>query len=806
MDEIVTSGIAFVFLAASGILILRASALAGEARACLFAVAACVPVCLPHCLAWVRNAFGRGVPPADMSGVWTVLVLSLLVMAMAVSSSTPFRARLQERLRNRRPCPEDRPLSSTQFEVSFPGQRKAEPDAEAFRNPAPAQQTACKEAPPQDFLGGCARFVELFPEAAFAVDLTGRVIAWNRAIEALTGVEKAQVLGRSGYAYSLPFYGDHRPVLIDLVRGADPVFEQQYDLIAKEGESLTAERYAPLLHDGGGAHLRATAYPLLENDGSIVGAVEFIRDITERKNAGPALKGREDRYRAIFEASRDPICITGRDCRLVEVNRSAQDLFGYSCEEMIGMHWSALCPDLECLAVFRDGIGENGSASEFQGAFRKKDGTQVQCIVTAIVRRAPDGTFLGGQAIIRDVTELKKLEQQFLQSQKMEAVGRLAGGVAHDFNNLLTAIMGYSQILLCRTGEESPLRRYVYEIDRAAGRAADLTRQLLAFSRRQVFQPSVVNLDALIGKMDNMLRRIIGEDIHLTVVPNPEPCRVKADPGQIEQVVMNLAVNARDAMPGGGRLTIKAVNTDLTAEHFHRKIAVQPGPYVLLTVSDTGTGMDESVLPFVFEPFFTTKEPGKGTGLGLSTVYGIVKQSGGFVFVDSEPGKGSVFKLYLPRVENPVCVEGKPDPVPECAQAGETVLVVEDENAVRTLVCDALRENGYNVLGACHGREALALAENYGASIHLLLTDVVMPEMNGLELAGKLSALRSNMKVLYMTGYTENGIVGRDGLRVGVNLLRKPFTPDGLKRKVQETLAGSASGLRMNGPQVAACH
>ena len=583
------------------------------------------------------------------------------------------------------------------------------------------------------------------------------------------------------------------PLLVDIVSGRHPEFEQLYDSLLKEGNSYIAESYAPRVHGGRGAHLRATASILLGKSGEAVGAIETIRDITDSKRTGSELRDKEDRFRSIFEASRDPICITDPDCRLVEVNRAARELFGYTCEEMTGMDPAKLCIDPECLHAIREGMRKDQSPFDFQGGFRKKDGTQMHCILTATARRSADGTFLGSQWIIRDITDMKKLEQQFLQSQKMEAVGRLAGGVAHDFNNILTAIMGYAQLLTHRIDEGNPLRRFACEIDRAAGRAADLTRQLLAFSRRQVFQPSVVDLDGLIGKMDNMLRRIIGEDVHLVVRPNPEPCQVKADPGQIEQVIMNLAVNARDAMPRGGGLTIETANVDLDAEHFHKHITLQPGPYVLLSVSDTGTGMDESVLPYVFEPFFTTKEPGKGTGLGLSTVYGIVKQSGGYVFAESEPGRGTVFKLYLPRVREAVCAVRPTDPAPRRAQTGETILVVEDEGAVRMLVREALRDSGYTVLDACHGREAIAVAEKHRAPIHLLLTDVVMPEMNGPELAKSLSPLRPDMKVLYMTGYAENGIVDRHEVPADVNLLRKPFTPDSLNRRVREILVGASN-------------
>jgi signal transduction histidine kinase len=382
----------------------------------------------------------------------------------------------------------------------------------------------------------------------------------------------------------------------------------------------------------------------------------------------------------------------------------------------------------------------------------------------------------------------KSLEEQLHQSQKMEAIGRLAGGIAHDFNNLLTVIKGYSQLSLLDLQKDNPLRGNIEEIQKASQRAADLTSQLLAFSRRQILDLKVLDLNALLRNLDKMLHRLIGEDIELVTALGPDLGKVKTDPGQIEQMIMNLAVNARDAMPSGGKLTIETADVELDEAYARDHIAVKPGRYVMLSVSDTGCGMSPKVRERVFEPFFTTKEIGKGTGLGLSTVYGIVKQSEGSVWVYSEPGRGTTFKIYLPRVDEPL--EAKRDKVAgeKLTHGSETILVVEDEEAVRTLAVRILERHGYIVLEACNGGEALCLCEQRKGPVHLILTDVVMPEMSGRQLVDQFRQVWQDSKVLYMSGYTDNTIVSHGVLEEGVNYIQKPFTPDALARKVHEVL------------------
>jgi signal transduction histidine kinase/ActR/RegA family two-component response regulator len=388
--------------------------------------------------------------------------------------------------------------------------------------------------------------------------------------------------------------------------------------------------------------------------------------------------------------------------------------------------------------------------------------------------------------------ERNRLEQQFRQAQKMEAVGRLAGGVAHDFNNLLTVITGYAELLLSSDLEASQ-RTALQEIQRAAERGGALTHQLLAFSRGQPFTARTVQLNTLIVRMQKMLSRLIGEDIELIAVAAAEPATIRTDPGQLEQVVMNLVVNARDAMPGGGKLVIETANAQVDQTYAGPNVDLKPGSYIVLAISDTGMGMDPETVTHLFEPFFTTKAPGKGTGLGLATAYGIVKQSGGAISVYSEPGRGTTIKIYLPAAEAKAAVEASGQGPAAALRGSETILVLEDEARVRKLVCEVLAGRGYRVLEAVRGEEAIRMAREHKGRIHLLLTDVVMPEMSGPQALEQIRARHPNVKVLFMSGYTDEAMVHHGILDSGAAFLQKPFLPETLARKVLEVLASQAS-------------
>jgi len=390
------------------------------------------------------------------------------------------------------------------------------------------------------------------------------------------------------------------------------------------------------------------------------------------------------------------------------------------------------------------------------------------------------------------VTERRRLEAHLLQSQKMEAIGRLAGGVAHDFNNMLTVITGYSQWMLDELPPDSPMCESASEILLAANRAASLTNQLLVFSRNQVIQPIIVDLNNLVAQMDQMLRRLIGENIELVTKMYPDLGLIQGDPGQIEQVILNLAVNARDAMPWGGRLTLETANVHIHEEHARTEGDCTPGAYVMLAVSDTGSGIDEEIKAHIFEPFFTTKAQGKGTGLGLSTVYGIVKQDGGHIRVESEPGVGTVFRIYFPRVGDHPLRQSVSRPKIR-SRGTETILLVEDETALRRIVGEMLTRLGYTIVEAPDSRSAEKLAADYEKPIQLLLTDVVMPELGGRELALRLKAVHRELKVLFMSGYADDTIVQQGVLEAGAAYLQKPFTPDALASKIREVLDSGIS-------------
>lgn len=525
-------------------------------------------------------------------------------------------------------------------------------------------------------------------------------------------------------------------------------------------------------------------------DGSVDHFVALVQDITERKRVEQELIESEERYRDLVENARDIIYTHDLEGNYTSVNKAGEQLTGYTREESLKMNLAqTVAPEYHDRArqmIANKLAGEKETIYDLE--IIKKDGNRIALEVnTRLITK--NGAPIGIQGIARDITEREQLEEQLRQAQKMEAVGRLAGGIAHDFNNMLTAIAGYSELAIMQLQAQDPLRECIEEIKKASDRAASLTRQLLAFSRKQVLQPKVLDLNSVVKEMEKMIRRLIGEDIHLRTMLSPDLGSIKADPGQIEQVVLNLAVNGRDAMPKGGRLIIETSNVYLDNKYAARHIAVKPGPYALLAVSDTGIGINEEEQKHIFEPFFTTKEIGKGTGLGLSTVYGIVKQSGGNIWVYSEVGLGTTFKIYLPRVDEGAEVYKPGVEQEEALQGSETILVAEDEEVVRRLVREVLKSYGYKVLEAGNGGAAFLICERYKEPIQMLLTDVIMPEMGGRELADRLAQLRPGIKVLYMSGYTDDAIVHHGVLDDDVPFIQKPFAPHALAQKVREVLS-----------------
>jgi PAS domain S-box-containing protein len=547
----------------------------------------------------------------------------------------------------------------------------------------------------------------------------------------------------------------------------------EYRLIARDGRVVWLQDEAVVVRDEHGTPLFLQGYLL---------------DITERKAAEQALAERENLLQTIIETEPECVKLIGRDGTLQEMNRAGLEMIeADSLEQVAGRDVSELIA-LEHRAAFealtQKALAGGSGHLEFELIGLK--GTRRWMETHAVPLRAPSGEVRAALSVTRDVTQRRQLEEQLAQAQRLEAVGRLAGGVAHDFNNLLTGILGYSDLLRAKLPEDDPRRADADEVKKAAERAASLTRQLLAFSRRQVLQLRVVDLNKIVEDMDRMLRRLIGEDVELVTACAPELGRVEADPGQIEQVIANLVVNARDAMPDGGRLVIETGNVDVGDEVAAGHPAeLEPGPHVVLSVTDTGVGMDPKTQAHVFEPFFTTKDVGKGTGLGLATVYGIVKQSGAAIWVYSEPGRGTSFRIYFPRVDDEVELSEEPLVSTTWESGTETVLVVEDERLVRDLIAEELSRRGYRVLTALNGADALALAEDYEGDIDVVVTDVIMPEMGGLELTQRLTALRPRISVVYMSGYSERAVTEDVG---PWPLLQKPFSTGSLAGKIREVL------------------
>jgi two-component system, cell cycle sensor histidine kinase and response regulator CckA len=521
--------------------------------------------------------------------------------------------------------------------------------------------------------------------------------------------------------------------------------------------------------------------------------ITVITDVTARHEA----EEMRSLLAAIVQSSNDAIVSKRIDGSITSWNTAAERLFGYSAAEAVGQPIGLVIPpdrsaeERDLLA--RVAAGER--VEHYETTRRRKDGTAVEVSISLAPILNTSGQVVGASKTARDLTAqrrgeaiLRNTEEQLRQAQKMEAVGRLAGGIAHDFNNMLSVILSYSELLLAELKPTDSARGEIEEVHAAALSAANLTRQLLMFSRQQILAPRVLALNDVLAGTDKMIRRIVGEDIDFISVPAPGLGRVLADPGQVEQVIMNLVVNARDAMPTGGQLTLETGNVELGSDYARDHLGVRPGPHVMLAVSDTGIGMDQATQARIFEPFFTTKGVGKGTGLGLSTVFGIAQQSGGSVWVYSEPGAGTTFKVYFPRVEADLAAASAPSSGPATLRGSETILLVEDQEQVRAVAAGILQRSGYRPIVAQNAGDALLLAEKHRGAIHLLLTDVVMPQISGVELARRIGQLRPELKVLFMSGYTDDSIVRHGVLDSRMAFLQKPFTPESLTRKLREVL------------------
>jgi two-component system, cell cycle sensor histidine kinase and response regulator CckA len=544
--------------------------------------------------------------------------------------------------------------------------------------------------------------------------------------------------------------------------------------------------------DGSWLVLESTSSVIRNAKGEPEKLVVVNRNITERKRSEYALRRSEANFRSVVEDAPYGIYRASKTGQFLQTNPALQKMLGYESGEELRK--KDLAADIFQHAAEYTRLTEllmrSQEIKDIEMEWKRHDGTPITVWCSGRCSKDESGAPLYFEMFAEDVTEKRVLERQLRMAQKMEAIGRLSGGIAHDFNNHLGVIIGYSRVLRKALGESNPLSEHALEIEKAGQRAASLTKQLLAFRRQQVLTPVILSLNTLASDMESMLPRLLGEDIAVSLALDPDLDSVKADPSQIEQVIMNLAVNARDAMPEGGKLKICTANVEFDRAYTRTHPGSKPGHYVLLAVTDTGIGMDAATLTHIFEPFFTTKERGKGTGLGLATVYGIVKQSDGYIWVDSTPGKGSSFEIYLQRhVGQPAVEEQKPDSgeKPHCS---ENILLVEDAQPLRKLAQTFLEAAGFRVLSAGSGEEALDVAARSGVTFDLLLTDVVMPGMNGRVLSEQLSPRQPGMKVLYMSGYTDSFIAGHGVLDPGTHLLHKPFTEDVLIRKAREVLDG----------------
>ena len=644
--------------------------------------------------------------------------------------------------------------------------RSREPSSKSPRRSA-GKQSAPERAP--DTFRSLVDGIQDY--AVTLLDTEGRIVTWNAGAERLTGYRADEAVGEP---ISL-FYPPQ-----DVASGHP---ERELERARLEGRS--EDESWRVRKDGGRYWANTVITPLVDDAGTLTGYARITRDLTARRRAEAFLE-------SLLDHTLDGILSIDERGAIESMNRSAEKMFGYTEDEVLGKNITLLMPASfrsaheQSLARYLE-TGETriiGKGREVRGL--RRDGSEFP-IDIAVTEFHFEGKrhFTG---LMRDITDRKRLEEQLQQSQKMEAIGQLAGGIAHDFNNILMVIQGHCHMLLGSVSPEDPRHLSVSEIRKAGERAAGLTRQLLAYSRRQMMEIRSVDLNHVVTEVEAMLRRLIGEDIHLTVSLDRGLAPVRIDTGQMEQVLLNLALNARDAMPRGGQLTLETHNVRLDQGYATRHGEERSGSHVLLAVTDTGTGMDEETRQRIFDPFFTTKGPGKGTGLGLAMVYGIVRQFEGTIEVYSELGHGTAFKIYLPADEHAAAPHGSAGSAARGLDGDETILVVEDEDPVRAVTSLALRSHGYQVIVASSAREALGLLEERGGAVDLLLTDVVMPEMSGRELVEMVRPRYPKMRVLYMSGYTDDAVVQHGLVEMESAFVSKPCTPSELTRKVREVL------------------
>jgi two-component system, cell cycle sensor histidine kinase and response regulator CckA len=631
-----------------------------------------------------------------------------------------------------------------------------------------------------------ARFAAIVASSADAImttDLAANITSWNQGAERVYGYGAAEVVGKQSTLLAPPELSQEMGDILNQLKAARSIEDYETVRVRKDGRSV---------------HVSLSVSPIYDESGKLLEAAVIARDLTQRKPAEEALRQSEQRLQGIINSAMDAIITVDAHHRIVVFNRSAEQIFGCPATSALGQTMESFIPE-KFREKFQEYIKEfavteaPGRSFESPDALAglRRDGEEFPVEATISQMDADGEKFF--TLILRDIGSRLRMEAELRQAQKMEAVGQLAGGVAHEFNNFLGVILGYSELLAEGARENERLSRYVSEIRTATQHAASLTRQLLAFGRKQVVEPRVLDLNQAIWEGHKLLRRLVPANIDVVPVLAPKLGRVKLDMGQIQQILINLVVNARDAMPQGGRVIIETGDVELDEAFTSRHIGVAPGSYVMLSVSDTGSGIAPEVRSHIFEPFYTTKQQGKGTGLGLSTIYGIVKQSGGLITVESAPGQGTTFRIYLPRILEPTEAVKPMRPHQREQPGSTTILIVEDDGALRRLLTVTLERRNYRVLAAKDGAEGLEIFRQHAADIHLIATDMIMPRLDGLRLRERIVAIRSDVKFLFMSGYSEEIAKQSQRSLAGCGFLEKPFLPDELEEKVRELLSGDAA-------------